>query len=106
MHHENFSLRARADGLHKLFPGYDQLSMQLVIPDDDLAPPVRGRQSGLRRHDWLDLARYCGIPERVLARPVSASSDAKVLIQRCSLGEEMKQAYSALLDEGSSAVSA
>jgi serine/threonine-protein kinase HipA len=104
-HLKNFSLLAGEDGLHRLSPAYDQISTRLVITDDDLALPIGGKRSALDRATWLDLARYCGIPERVAERVIDryaqAASAAKVLIERSFLNEEMRQAFGALVEERS-----
>ncbi|MBI4606500.1 MAG: HipA domain-containing protein [Planctomycetes bacterium] len=105
MHLKNFSLLAGADGIHRLSPAYDQLSTRLVIPDDDLALPVCGKKAGLSRHTWLELARYCRIPEtvagRVIGRLVEGTEEAGELISRSLLSPAMKVAYRSLLEERS-----
>jgi serine/threonine-protein kinase HipA len=105
MHLKNFSLLAGEDGLHKLSPTYDQLSTRLVIPDDDLALPISGKKGALRRGTFLELASYCGIPQRIadriLDRHANAASEARGFIERSSLGEEMKRVYAELVAERS-----
>ena len=71
MHLKNFSLLCGEDGLHRLSPAYDLVCTRLVIPDDQLALPVGGKRERLTRHDWLDFAKYAGLPERSAQRVVA-----------------------------------
>jgi serine/threonine-protein kinase HipA len=110
MHLKNFALLADAGGIHRLAPAYDQVSTRLVIEDDDLALPVGGKKSRLTRAAWLELARYCGIPERaagrVLAGITREEDEAIALIGRSYLEKSMREAYRELIRERAAALSA
>jgi serine/threonine-protein kinase HipA len=105
MHLKNFSIIAGPDGVHRLSPAYDQVCTRLVIPDDDLALPIGDKKKGITRRTWLEFAGYCGIPEpvaeRVLRGIADATGGALALVSRSFLGEEMKRAYKAILEENS-----
>lgn len=105
LHLKNFSLLTGEDGITRLTPAYDLVSTQLVIPDDPLALPVNGKETKLRRNDWLELADYCGLPrtlaERTLAAQAAAAAKAKPLIARSYLPADQQAQYAALIDERS-----
>lgn len=103
LHLKNFSLLTGDDGLHRLSPAYDLVCTRLVIPDDQLALPLGGKRDRLTRQDWLDFARYAGIPERsahrVLATIVSSLDECVEMIDRSFLNPSFKSAYHDLLRE-------
>jgi serine/threonine-protein kinase HipA len=108
MHLKNFSLLAGPDGLHRLAPAYDLLCTRLVIPDDRLALPIGGRDDGLTRRTWLDLADYAGLPrpaaERVLREIAGALDAAIALVAASPLPAAMRDDYAALLRERTAAL--
>lgn len=108
MHLKNFALLTGADGRHRLAPAYDQLCTRLVIPNDQLALPVRGKKDNLDRRDWLAFATDAGLPIRAAA-PVldllSARTPAALaLVDRSFLSPPMKTAYAELLRRRSAAL--
>jgi serine/threonine-protein kinase HipA len=102
MHLKNLSLLADETGVHRLSPAYDLASTRLVIDDDPLALPVCGKRDGLRRKTWLRLADHVGLPrkaaERVLDGLVNATGEAVACVRTSLLPEDMKDAYSELLE--------
>jgi serine/threonine-protein kinase HipA len=105
MHLKNFSLLRGEDGNQRLSPAYDLLCTRLVIEDDPLALPIGGNKADIRRREWLELARRCGlnarVAERTLGEIASSVEDAVALIARSALSQEMQAAYAALLRERS-----
>jgi serine/threonine-protein kinase HipA len=103
MHMKNFSLLTGEDGLHRLSPAYDLVCTRLAIPNDQLALPVGGKRDRLTRQDWLEFARYGGIPERsaqrVLTTMVSTLDECLEMIDRSLLGPPFRKAYGDLLRE-------
>lgn len=103
MHLKNFSLLASPDGFQRLSPAYDLVCTALVIPGDPLALPVTGKQDGLTRDAWLELAAYFKIgpraAERVLAGIVAALEPALELLGRSLLPPDYAATYRALLEE-------
>jgi serine/threonine-protein kinase HipA len=108
LHLKNLSLLAGLDGLHRLSPAYDLVCTRLVIPDDPLALPVAGKKDRLSRETWLSLAEYSALPrraaERVLADHVNAAGTALDLVARSYLPQDMKDAFRALLEARTSAL--
>lgn len=108
LHLKNFALLRGPDGRHRLSPAYDQLSTRLVIPDDQLALPVRGQKDGLRRPHWLAFAEDAGLPERaaapVLEVFIERTPAALALVDRSFLSPAMKTTYVALLRERTAAL--
>lgn len=103
MHLKNFSLLASPEGLQRLSPAYDLLCTNLVIPDDPLALPVRGKRDRLTRADWLELAAYCGIGPKAAARVLDETAAslprALELVERCALPRDLAQVYRTILEE-------
>lgn len=108
MHLKNFSLQAGLDGLQRLTPAYDLVSTRLVIADDQLALPVSGKKDNFDRADWLRFAEYCQLPtktaERVLDTQKAALSTALTLLERSFLPTTMKQVYTELVKERTTAL--
>lgn len=103
LHLKNLSLFVDQAGIIKLTPAYDLVSTRLVIPDDELAMPVCGRDRKLMRTTWLKLAEYAGIQkraaERVLNEQVNALEESLSLVEQSFLNNQMKQTLSELLQE-------
>jgi len=108
LHLKNLSLLTDLDGIHRLSPAYDLICTRLVIPEDNLALSVGGKKANLTLRTWLNYAEYCGIPERaasrILKKIVDTTGEAIGLIARSFLNQEMKEAYSALLQARSRAL--
>jgi serine/threonine-protein kinase HipA len=101
MHLKNFSVLTGYDGITRLTPAYDLLCTNLVIDNDPLALPVGGKETRLRPKDWLDLAVYCQLPEkvavRILENQVTVTERALSMIEKSLLPEVQQQAYRSLL---------
>lgn len=102
MHLKNFSVLTDEAGITRLTPAYDLLCTKLVIPDDKLALPVVGKESNIRRNDWLKFAEYCQLPEKMANKILEKISgqipQAVKLIHQSYLPEDQKQAYVELID--------
>lgn len=93
-HLKNFSLLSRDDGTWGMSPAYDQVATHLVIRDDDLALPVKGKKSRLRRTTWIAFASDVGLPKpaaaAVLDQQAAALERACELVHRSFLPDEMR----------------
>lgn len=103
LHLKNLALLSRDPSRPKLSPAYDLLSTRLVIADDPLALPVRGKRSNLDRSDWLAFAEYCELPPKLakleLERVANALPGALALVEACFLRAEFRTALAELLVE-------
>ncbi len=101
MHLKNFSILTDEQGIVRLTPAYDLLCTNLVIADDPLALPLAGKQTKLHRKDWLELASYCQLPEKVASKVLEKQSQmaepGTKLIERSFLPENQKRAFQQLL---------
>ena len=101
LHLKNLSLLVDPEGIIRLTPAYDLLSTRLVIPDDELAMPVCGKDRKLKHTHWLDLASYAGIQtkaaQRVLNDQIKALPASLVLVEQSYLNKQMKQSLGELL---------
>ena len=105
MHLKNFSVLVDEQGLVRLTPAYDLVSSMLVIPNDQLALPVQGRQDGLNRRVWLRFAEFCQLSERaairVLDKQISVRERATALIDRSLLPSDQKDQYKQIVEQRS-----
>jgi serine/threonine-protein kinase HipA len=105
MHLKNFSLIRNEDDEIMLSPAYDLLSTKLLIPKDkeELALPLNGKKSNLKKKDFDLFAGQLGINETVLGKIYLKFGDSfpemNKLINKSFLSNEMKEKYLALLDE-------
>lgn len=105
MHLKNFSLLRNEDDEIVLSPAYDLLSTKLLIPKDkeELALPLNGKKSNLKKKDFDLFASHLGINDAALKRIYVKFDDTipemKQLINKSFLSKEMKEKYLALLDE-------
>ncbi len=103
MHLKNFSLIAGEDGIQRLTPAYDLLCTRLVIPKDQLALPVLGKNDNLQRGSWRTFAKVCNLPDRaakrVLDKQSSILEEAQCLIDRSFLPQDHKESYKSLVEE-------
>lgn len=108
MHLKNFSLMAGGDNLHRFTPAYDLLCTRLVIPNDPLALPIRGRNDKLERSTWLKFATDCRLPEkaatRILDKQIAILDRSKHTIDRSFLPDDQKQTYLRLIEERTGAL--
>lgn len=105
MHLKNFSLIRNEDDEIMLSPAYDLLSTKLLIPKDkeDLALPLNGKKSNLKKKDFDLFAIQLGINEaaleKIYVRFRDSFNEMNHLINKSFLSKEMKEKYIALLDE-------
>lgn len=105
MHLKNFSLIRTQDNEIMLSPAYDLLSTKLLIPKDkeDLALPLNGKKSNLKKKDFDFFASQLGINETALKKIYDRFGDSfakmKKLINKSFLSKEMKEKYATLIDE-------
>lgn len=101
MHLKNLSVTRDEGGIVKLTPAYDLLCTRLLMPDDVFALTIAGKKDKLRRKDWLELAKYCTLPERVAESILRAQAEALEksleLIERSFLPPDQKEAYKELV---------
>ena len=106
MHLKNFSLITRNQKV-ELAPAYDFLNSTIALknPREEMALPLRGKKSGLTRHDFLDyfgrerLQINDGVLNDVLSRFAKAIPLWGDLLDRSFLNKDTKQNFSAILNE-------
>lgn len=110
MHLKNFSLWIQpGTELIRMSPGYDFLSTRLLIPKkddkDELALPINGKKNKLNWSDFLALAAYFQIPqkvaERIRDRMLDGFIDAEELIEKSFLSDTKKDEFHQLLSDHS-----
>ena len=103
MHLKNFSLLTEVGGIRRLAPAYDLVCTNLVIPGDTLALPIGGKNKNLTRRSWLNLAEYCGLPEkaakRIIDDQIKAFNPSLKTISQSFLPEEMKSEFKDVIQE-------
>ncbi|MCE5303375.1 MAG: HipA domain-containing protein [Planctomycetaceae bacterium] len=97
-HLKNFSLIRTPEGRWRLTPAYDLICTRLPIPSDrDLAMPICGKKNNITKQQWLDFAKYAGIPERAAVRLLQEQIDALELslrfIESSFLPDDLKIQY-------------
>lgn len=103
MHLKNFSLY-RPKQLYQLTPAYDLLNVAIANPKDneELALPLNGKKSHLKLADFLKASASMGIEEGVTMQLIASLKNAlpawTELIGNSFLGDEMKEAYLALIN--------
>jgi len=105
MHLKNFSLIRNEDDEIMLSPAYDLLSTKLLIlkEKEELALALNGKKNNLRKKDLDLFGDNLGINESALkniyAKFEDSFDDLAELINQSFLSDEMKEKYTALLDE-------
>ena len=104
MHLKNFSLLIESDNRPGLSPAYDLVCTDLYPGlDPSLALPLCGKKGKLTRATWLRFARYAGIPEKAAGRVLETIPDllpdARDLLDRSWLPDDLKQRYAEGLDQ-------
>ena len=92
MHLKNFSMMETAPGSRKycISPAYDMLPVNIILPEDkdQMALTINGKRSNLKRRDFIDFARKCGINE---------NAANKMILRLCNMQErilgECEQSY-------------
>ena len=107
MHLKNWSLWRTSSNVLMLSPAYDLLSTKLAIPEDDeeMALPLNGKKSNLKRQDFDSFAERIGLPEglrdttyRNFKKNIPAMID---FIHSSFLSEQSKTAYREIIRERS-----
>ncbi len=106
MHLKNFSLITRA-GKVTLAPAYDLVNTSIVLdePREEMALPLRGKKTRLRREDLLDYfgRERLGLPaaalDAALERLSAGASGWEELIERSFLPASLQRDYLALVRE-------
>ncbi|MBO4893184.1 MAG: HipA domain-containing protein [Prevotella sp.] len=102
MHLKNFSLYRPTEG-YQLTPAYDLINVAIANPKDkeELALTLSGKNTKLRRNDFLNAAKTMGLEENVVLRLITSLHKAlpkwQQIIQKSFLSEEQKQAYEELI---------
>lgn len=105
LHLKNFSLVHRGEVV-ALSPAYDLVNTTIVVPnaEEELALPLRGKKSRLRRADLVDYfgRERLGLPERAVARVLgeleAAGPGWRQTIARSFLSDRAKQRYAEVLE--------
>lgn len=107
MHLKNFSILTERDGTRRLSPAYDLVNSSIALRNasEELALPLAGKKSKLRREHFLEyFARErLGLTERAIARVLADLVEARPtwdrLLDRAFLSEAGRERYRALLAE-------
>jgi serine/threonine-protein kinase HipA len=105
MHLKNFSLIRNEEDEIMLSPAYDLLSTKLLIPKDkeDLALPLNGKKSNLKKKDFDLFASQLGINEtavkKIYVKFEDSFSEMNKFIHKSFLSNELKEKYITLLNE-------
>lgn len=103
-HLRNFSLITR-DGIHQLAPAYDMVCTTIALDNawDELALPLRGKKSNLRRTDLIDyyaierLGLRPAAVDRVLEEVADAQTVWDDLLAQSFLSDRMKAQFADVL---------
>ncbi len=98
MHLKNLSVLTGRDGLRRLSPAYDLVASAAVLRDaQDLALPVAGKRSRLRREHLVDyfgrdrLGLTDRVVDTVLEELTAASPEWERLIERSFLSDDLRE---------------
>ena len=113
MHLKNFSLIETAPDSRQyhLSEAYDLLPVNVIVPEDNeqTALALNGKKRNLHRNDFLKLAAGCGIradaAEKMIEKIISMRSAYQEQCAGSYLPQDMKERFSALIDERISAIS-
>lgn len=105
MHLKNFSLIETQQGsaTYVLSPAYDLLPVNVIMPEDkeQLALPINGKKTTIRRKDFFVFAQTCGITESVaekmMNRLVSMQPKFLSMCSESLLPDELKDRFAALI---------
>jgi len=112
MHLKNFSLLETApeSAEYALAPAYDLLPVNVVNPADteQTALTLNGKKRNLHRNDFLHFAETAGIPKeaavKMIQKVVSLRETYLELIAESYLPTDLKDAFSALVEERTTAL--
>ncbi len=107
MHLKNFSLITNDLNNIHLSPCYDLLSTKLLVPNhidpEQLALPVNGKKSNLRRKDFIAFGENIGIPSNtilyLLENMTSALPMWEKMIENSFLNDDFKNRFKFLIQE-------
>lgn len=105
MHLKNFSLieTEAGSGVYVLSSAYDLLPVSLLMPTDteELALPLSGKKTHIRRKDFLIFAEECHLPnasaEKMIKKIVSMETKYIEMINDSLLTDALKKDYIALI---------
>lgn len=101
LHRKNLAVLRPERGVVKLAPAYDTVNTTILLPDEQLALPIRGKRARLDRADWLAFGDSSGLPARwvmnELDRPRDRLAAALAKVQRSLLPVDLRAAYATLL---------
>ena len=103
MHLKNFSLYAPKDDHFQLSPAYDLLPVKLILTEDpeEMTLTLGGKNTRLKRTDFLCLAKHLEIPEQVAVRLIKRVSGLlpqwEVLIRESCMPDHLKPALMELV---------
>ena len=97
LHLKNLSLLTFELGENNLSPNYDLVNTQIYLPHDELALPVCGKRSNLKRSTWVEFAEYCKLPTKLASSELDNlllfESEAQEIIHHSFLPDAAKSAY-------------
>jgi serine/threonine-protein kinase HipA len=105
MHLKNFSMIRNEDDEIMLSPAYDLLTTKLLIPKDkeELALPLNGKKSNLKKKDFDLFAAQLGINEKALGKIYDKFDNSfhqmTTLINKSFLSDQMKVNYINLFEQ-------
>lgn len=103
MHLKNFSLIYAPTDMISLAPAYDLVPTKLLIPEDneEMAIPLNGKKSRLKKRDFLSLAAMMNIPDKAVSnifeRMEKGVKPALNFIDQSFLSPQVKGNYKNLL---------
>lgn len=107
MHLKNFSLITQDLNNIRLAPNYDLLSTRLLIPKhqdpEELALPLNGKKSNIKRKDFEAFGRNLQIPDKVIHNSISLMTENwdnwKKMIDNSFLNNELRNQFQELIQE-------
>ncbi len=105
MHLKNFSLMTEEPNNIRFAPAYDLLATKLLISNsidpEDLALPINGKKSNLRKKDFLLFSKSLHIPEKVANYTFSKMGNQHAkwedMINRSFISDELKIVFKKLI---------
>ncbi len=104
LHLKNFSLFADEANRVSLTPAYDLVCTALVLPNDQLALPIRGKKDRIKWKTWLEFAGYCKISELVATQIrdevlAAMTEHAGTLLAASALPVDEQERYRKILEQ-------
>lgn len=103
LHLKNFSLFTDEANRVSLTPAYDLVCTALVLPNDQLALPIRGKKDRIKWKTWLEFAAYCKISQAVAVQIrnevlVAMTEHAETLLAASALPVNEQARYGKILE--------